>query len=523
MPSSPPTRRDLLKTAPAIAAASVAGCGDILGGDSATPTPTATPELPNIEKRTIQRDRAAVTHIFSLVEGRIEWPTFEFANDGIDEVAGIWESSTETLRLNPDATFRIRGDDGTFRGQYVANERGSQLLLRFESGGELGYTYERFREDGRVTLELTREGNTIGPYERTTGDPSTQEEIEMIKQLFPVQATGTEAGTTGRDLQSASAGSGLIVSSDGYIVTNAHVVLADEDPGIVLFRRLASQIAERIQSGLREDLADEDVSEAELEEIQSIMYNKVIDYMIENGSVEGTEVSHNVLNGRAGPNEDIEVNSWPARVERAGTVRTQVGGETTWGNDVAVISVDQENLPVVSLGSAEGVETGDEIFVVGYPAIGIGSFFEDRETALEPTLTTGIVSARRELRSGINSIQTEAAINNGNSGGPIYDSNGEVVGIATFGPARLDVEDVGFGLPIEVATEMLADLGIENERGEMDEAFDAGLEAYWRGDCETATDRFEAALDLYPDHPYARDFIEDCEAGEAPGQGNQSG
>lgn len=518
MSESSATRRAVLKAAPALAAASLAGCQDLVGGTTESPTPTATPELPNVEKRTIQRDRAAVAHIFSVVEGRIEWPTFTFANDAIDETVGVWESETETLRFNPDATFTVLGDDDTLRGTFVANERGSELRLRFESGSELVYTFDRYRDGGRPQLELTREGNTIGPYERTSGEPSTAETIEMIKQLQAVRATAGDAGTDGQDVRSASTGSGFIVSSDGFIVTNAHVVLADEDPGVVLFRRLASELAQRLRSGLREDLADEGLSESQLEQIQSIMFNELIEYLLDEGGVEQSEVSHNVLNGRAGPDEDIEVNSWPARVERAGSVRTEVGGETTWGNDVAVISVDQSNLPVVSLGSAEDVDTGDEIFVVGYPAIGIESFFEERETALEPTLTTGVISARRELRSGINSIQTEAAINNGNSGGPIYDSNGEVVGIATFGPARLDVEDVGFGLPIEVAAEMMADLGIENERGDMDEAFDAGLSAYWRGDCETATESFERALELYPEHPYAREFVADCEAGEAPGQ-----
>jgi serine protease Do len=521
MPRSSPTRRDLLGAASAIAAGSLAGCGAILGGDSATPTPT--PELPNIEKRTIQRDRAAVTHIFSLVEGRIEWPSLAFANDGLDEVVGVWEIPSETLRLNPDATFTIRGESGDSQGTFVANESPPTLRLRFESGGEAVFRYERYREDGRPHLELTSDGERFGPYERTSGEPSTEDSIEMIKQLRAVRATGAEAGTSGQDLESGSTGSGFIVSSDGYIVTNAHVVLADEEPGVVLFRRLASQFSRELRAGLREDLADENLSDADLAEIQSVLFDELVDYLLEYGSLERSSTSFNVLNGSAGPDDDVEVNSWPARVERAGTVRTEVGGETTWGNDVAVLSVDQDNLPVVSLGSAEGVETGDEIFVVGYPAIGIENLFADRETALEPTLTTGIVSARRELRSGINSIQTEAAINNGNSGGPMYDQNGDVVGIATFGPARLDVEDVGFGLPIEVATEMLDDLGIENERGEMDRAFDSGLDAYWRGDCETATTKFEEALELYPDHPYANEFIEDCESGEAPGQGNQTG
>jgi len=47
------------------------------------------PELPNVEKRTVQRARAVVVHVDTVVEGAIEWPSMGFADAGIDEVVGV--------------------------------------------------------------------------------------------------------------------------------------------------------------------------------------------------------------------------------------------------------------------------------------------------------------------------------------------------------------------------------------------------------------------------------------------------
>ncbi|MEF8757860.1 MAG: S1C family serine protease, partial [Halobacteriales archaeon] len=101
-------------------------------------------------------------------------------------------------------------------------------------------------------------------------------------------------------------------------------------------------------------------------------------------------------------------------------------------------------------------------------------------------------------------------INNGNSGGPVYNGDGEVVGIATFKPADLELEEIAFALPIEIAKGFLGELGIENEPGRLTTTYEEGLNAYWRGDCETVTEKMESVLELWPDHPYAQDFIDDC-------------
>jgi putative serine protease PepD len=106
-----------------------------------------------------------------------------------------------------------------------------------------------------------------------------------------------------------------------------------------------------------------------------------------------------------------------------GVPATIVGRNQSY--DLAVLKVDEENLPVVGLGDSDLVAVGD-------PAIAIGA-----PLGLEGTVTSGIISSRdRPVTAGgvgdfsyINAIQTDAAINPGNSGGPLLNLAGQVIGI----------------------------------------------------------------------------------------------
>lgn len=126
-----------------------------------------------------------------------------------------------------------------------------------------------------------------------------------------------------------------------------------------------------------------------------------------------------------------------------------VGGDEI--NDVAVLRIAAENLPHVTIGSSEDVRIGDDVIVVGNP-LGDLTF----------TMTRGIVSGKdRMINTGeytINTFQTDAAINSGNSGGPAFDATGAVIGIASAKYAASSVEGIGFCIPIEQAMVIARDL-----------------------------------------------------------------
>jgi serine protease Do len=119
--------------------------------------------------------------------------------------------------------------------------------------------------------------------------------------------------------------------------------------------------------------------------------------------------------------------------------------------DLALLRVETDtDLPALHFGDSDGVEVGDWVVAVGNP-FGLGG-----------TVTAGIVSARgRNINAGPydDFIQTDAAINRGNSGGPMFNLDGEVIGINTaiFSPSGGSV-GIGFSIPSNLAQPIIAQL-----------------------------------------------------------------
>jgi len=108
--------------------------------------------------------------------------------------------------------------------------------------------------------------------------------------------------------------------------------------------------------------------------------------------------------------------------------------------DIAVIKIEGSNFLPVVLGDSDKLEVGDTAVVVGNP-LGSGA-----------TVTNGIISAKdREIDLGdivMNLLQTNAAVNPGNSGGGLFNGKGELVGIVIAKSAGEDIEGIGFAIPI---------------------------------------------------------------------------
>jgi serine protease Do len=119
--------------------------------------------------------------------------------------------------------------------------------------------------------------------------------------------------------------------------------------------------------------------------------------------------------------------------------------------DIALIKIDTgTDLPIVPWGDSNTVRPGDEALAIGNP-FGLGG-----------TVTSGIVSAvSRDIHSGPydDYIQTDAAINKGNSGGPLFNADGEVIGVNTmiFSPGGGSV-GIGFAVPSDLVQKVVADL-----------------------------------------------------------------
>jgi len=208
------------------------------------------------------------------------------------------------------------------------------------------------------------------------GNPLTPEEIFQRGRQQVVGITTEITGTNifGQQTTGRTSGSGFIISADGYILTNYHVIEG------------ASRILVMLE--------DYSMHEAEL-----------------------------------------------------------IGGEGVT-SDLAVLRIDAANLNLQAapIGSSSDMRVGSPIYALGNP-LGELTF----------TFTAGVVSALNRQVSidqgqTLNMFQLDAAVNSGNSGGPVYNEFGEVVGIVTAKTALAGVEGIGFALPIDEAMAYAAQL-----------------------------------------------------------------
>ncbi len=115
-------------------------------------------------------------------------------------------------------------------------------------------------------------------------------------------------------------------------------------------------------------------------------------------------------------------------------------------SDIAVLKIDAHDLPYVRLGNSDQLGVGDYVLAIGEPF------------GLEETATAGIVSAKGRSLPGdgyVPFIQTDAAVNPGNSGGPLFDANGTVVGInSQIYSSSGGYQGVSFAIPINLAVQI---------------------------------------------------------------------
>jgi serine protease Do len=142
-------------------------------------------------------------------------------------------------------------------------------------------------------------------------------------------------------------------------------------------------------------------------------------------------------------------------------------------SDVALLKIDATNLPLIRLGNSDDVITGEWVIALGNP---FGLF----DIGDKPTVTVGVVSATginlnaQEGRVYRGMIQTDAAINSGNSGGPLVNSLGEVIGVnaVIFTPNQGSI-GLGFAIPINRVKNVVTEL---KRSGKVDHDWYTGLE-----------------------------------------------
>lgn len=318
-------------------------------------------------------------------------------------------------------------------------------------------TMYEFAFDSSFETDLT---NTITQWIEEGTIPNTEEAMyaAMVQLMIDNMAyyafgTGniyTETASTG------AVGTGFIVTPDGYLITNAHVVETNEEELYLSFAM--STLENYAIEGTNSFVADMrtlgyNMSQEEVDGMLNAFYN-LISYNIE---INNLQTSYNCFLGNVTPGSDVSAKGVALDLRKA--------GESIPGKDIAILKMDKTNLPTVVLGDDSKLRTGDKVYAMGYPAAAtLDGALNVAQAIQEPTLTSGIISARKEMAGGWNVLQTDAAIHGGNSGGPLFNENGEVVGINTFimrdDVTGSQVAGMNFAIPISIAKQFLNEINI---------------------------------------------------------------
>lgn len=113
-----------------------------------------------------------------------------------------------------------------------------------------------------------------------------------------------------------------------------------------------------------------------------------------------------------------------------------------WDKDIAILKINAKDLKPVKLGNSSKVQTGQRVVTIGNPL------------GLENTISDGLISSLRSVKGGFKVLQTSVPLSQGSSGGPLFNLEGEVVGITTG--SYLNGQNLNFAIPINYVKSLLA-------------------------------------------------------------------
>ena len=275
--------------------------------------------------------------------------------------------------------------------------------------------------------------------------------------------------------------SGFVVNPSGYIVTAGHCVDDSLDYG-ARWDAILFGVDEWIDRGW--------ATPDEADDLLDIAYGN---WLVE-GEGAGTPPERKVFvaHGRAVSGLATGT-AWSARVVEVMSLSH---------GDVALLKVEESDLPTIQIDSDVTLAIGTPVLSVGYPA----SSELVTDQSLEPTFKDGTISSRRTRGDGLLPVyEVSAALTGGMSGGPAVNHAGDVIGVNSFS-VEGETQQFNFLTPASLVSEMLTRNGVSNEPGPIDSLYRDALDAYFAGNYPDAMAGFDEVLDRVPSHQQAQDY-----------------
>jgi hypothetical protein len=299
-------------------------------------------------------------------------------------------------------------------------------------------------------------------------------------------------------------GSGFIVHPDGYIVTNGHVVqrFYEMNEAQLAKEFLEKAVAQACGPALA--MVPDGARKMRLQAIAADPVNrgkvqlfKRLQVHLSTGEIYAAEVKafSPAIKSEEAPSETTRAS--------AGSV---VEPERS-GKDVAILKIDTHDLPTVRLASSSAtLKLGELIFILGYPGVVLNHDFLSRKSQLEASVTVGHVSGFKLDLTNRRVIQTDASITWWNSGGPAFNLQGEVTGVATFISTTIEgdqaIQGFNFLIPVDSVREFARQIGLTPEPDTLFmREWSQSVKAYFAGEYRRSLAHTDAALRIMAGFP----------------------
>ncbi|WP_262847631.1 serine protease [Sphaerisporangium corydalis] len=181
------------------------------------------------------------------------------------------------------------------------------------------------------------------------------------------------------------------------------------------------------------------------------------------------------------------------------------------GEDFALLKMaGARNLPTVPLGRDVDVQVGDILYINGFPGLITNSPIFNLRSKLYPALTEGAYNAKRTTVLGVPYIQAQAPSYHGNSGGPVFNADGKVIGILIAGSVSETgetAENHSFILPVSIIHKRLTAAHVTARESSTTHVYNSALDDFFAARYKAALPKFRQVSRLYPAHPYVAQYI----------------